>query len=191
MGRPAQITYQQRTFINEWIRNGQNAPAAARTAGYAESVCGNAGNLLKRPLIKNEIDRVLRKAREKTEATAEYILGSLKEVADACKERKMLFNPFTGEPLKDPETGKPKLAQGVVDSAGANRSLELLGKNKKLWVDTMEVKRGEYDDMTDEELIAVVNRRAAAAPVEVEAEPLQLEPPSSSPSTSSPLFEGL
>lgn len=56
--------------------------------------------------------------------TKEYILKSLKKIADRCMQDEQVVDS-KGEP-----TGEYKF-----DSRGANKSLELLGKNLNLWKD--------------------------------------------------------
>ncbi len=83
----------------------------------------------------------------KVEITAEYVLSSLKEVAERCMERKavMYFDKENKEmrqemaAVKDPVTGEVR-EEGVweFDSSGANKSLELLGKHIALFTDKVQ-----------------------------------------------------
>lgn len=140
---------QQRDFILHFISNGHNAHAAAISAGYppknATSIGWQLANLVI-PVV-DEIKRLEELAYKKNAITAEYILGGLKQIAEDCRTKRM---------EKDPDTGEIK-CRGVVDSAGANRAMELLGKNRRLFVDTLEIKRDEeLDGLSDAELARVI-----------------------------------
>ena len=142
------LTTMQRNFILNYMANGHNATRAALSAGYSPNGADVAGWILvhKTPNVKEEIDRMKALAIKKSEITAEYILRSLKDVADACKVRKIEKNAEGND-----------VEKGVVDSAGANRALELLGKNMRLFVDTLDItKRTELADLTDEDLLQVI-----------------------------------
>jgi phage terminase small subunit len=150
------MTPRQRKFITEYFSNGHNATQAALKAGYSKATAPCIGNQLihRNKGTKDEIARLLALAAHKSEITAEWILKSLKEVADACKEPKV-----ESVQLEDGQIVDRK--RGVVDSAGANRALELLGKNQRLWLDSFEVvRRTEFSDKTDEELLAMIKASA-------------------------------
>ena len=72
------------------------------------------------------------KAQEKrTEITADYVLSSLKEVAERCKQAIPVM-------MKDENGNMVETGEYKFDSTGANRALELLGKNLKLFIDKTE-----------------------------------------------------
>lgn len=146
--KKGKLTPMQQAFILAYMANGHNATRAALTAGYSPNGADVAGYLLvhKTPRVADEIARLNDLAYKKNEITAEWILQSLKAVAEACKAKRY---------EKDNE-GR-EIERGVIDSAGANRALELLGKNKKLFVESMElVKRTEFADLSDEELLKII-----------------------------------
>jgi hypothetical protein len=147
--RPRALKPQQRDFILAYISNGHNYTQAAITAGYPPKNAGYLGwqlaNLVG-PVVE-EIKRLEDLAYKKNGITAEYILGGLKQIAEDCRAKRV---------ETDPETGELK-CKGVVDSAGANRAMELLGKNRRLFIDTLEIRRDEeLDGLSDEELAKVV-----------------------------------
>ena len=61
--------------------------------------------------------------------SAKWVLDRLKEVAERCME---------ATHVRD-RSGKIVDGEWTFDSAGANRSLELLGKHLRMWVDRAEV----------------------------------------------------
>lgn len=74
MSRPAGLTAQERLFCSAFAREA-NATKAARAAGYAEKGIAVAGNrLMKRPLIRAEIDRLRREMDEAGKGLANALL---------------------------------------------------------------------------------------------------------------------
>lgn len=106
----AKLTAKQELFIQEYMKD-QNATAAAIRAGYSERSANNIGpeNLLK-PIVRNEIDRRLEQRAKDNGITADYVLNSLKDIADSAEEK-------TNDRIK---------------------SLELLGKHLKLFTEKVE-----------------------------------------------------
>ena len=70
---------------------------------------------------------------KRTEIDADYVLTSLKEVADRCLQATPVM--VKGEGGKMVKSGEYRF-----DSSGANRALELLGKHLKLFTDMLEQK---------------------------------------------------
>ena len=94
--------------------------------------------------IKGRYEELLKKTAEHIEnkclVDVEYVITGIKEVAERCMQRKavMVFDKEQKQYVqaRDEETG-----EGIwtFDSAGANRSLELLGKHLKLFTDKTEL----------------------------------------------------
>jgi phage terminase small subunit len=121
------LTAKQQAFIKEYLID-LNATQAAIRAGYSEKTAPEMGyENLNKPHVKEAIDKAINKRSEKLEITAEYVLGSLKEVADRCMQ---------AVPAYDKE-GNPT-GEYYFEHTGANKALELLGKHLKLFTDKHE-----------------------------------------------------
>ncbi len=123
----ADLTEKQKTFVREYLVD-LNATQAAIRAGYSQKRASELGyQLLQKTTVQQEIQKAMDARAKRTEITADYVLQGLKTVADRCMQ---------GEPVTDRE-GNPT-GEWRFDSGGANRALELLGKNLKLFTDKME-----------------------------------------------------
>lgn len=123
------LSEKQKTFCREYIVD-LNATKAAIRAGYAErSAAMQACRLLTIDKISAYIQQCKAARAEKTEITADYVLTSLKEVAERC---------MAPVPVMEWDVDKKERTQKMddrgnpvfeFDSAGANRALEMLGKH--------------------------------------------------------------
>jgi phage terminase small subunit len=115
-------------FIVEYLAHG-NASLAAKNAGYSEKYAGDIGHkLINREKIREEIGRLKEKSIAMAGLSAQYVLESLKEIAETYK-------------LKSPQS--------------ALRALELLGKHLGLWNADSNDRNRRPHELTDKELIAL------------------------------------
>ena len=122
------LTNKQELFIQYYMIS-LNATTAAIKAGYKEKTAYHTGyENLNKPQIRSEIDLRLDKRATDNGITADYVLTSLKNIAERCQQIEPIYGK-DGQP-----TGQFKF-----DSSGANKSLELLGKHLKLFTEKIEV----------------------------------------------------
>jgi hypothetical protein len=157
-GRGKALDPRQRAFVLAYVANGGNATQAALDAGYtsnqnsAKTIGWELVHL--RANVAEEIARLREVAARNAQADATYILRSIKEVADACKVRRYELDEKTGAVTE----------RGVVDSPGALKALELLGKNQRLFVESLDVNmRSELSGVSDEELMRVLRQAQGEA----------------------------
>lgn len=130
------LTNKQLLFIAEYVRTG-NGTKSAIFAGYSEKTADViASENLTKPKIVQEIDKKMSGIMSKIDIDSEYILGSLKKVAERCMQAEQVVSK-DGEPM----------GEYRFDASGANKSLELLGRNLKLFTDKIEI--NDSSDITE------------------------------------------
>ena len=111
------LTAKQKAFVQEYLID-LNATQAAIRAGYSEKTAYEIG---RQNLNKLEIQEAIKaKADERSiqsELTEEWVLQRLKFIADTCS--------------KPDENGK-------IDSKGAVRAVELIGKHRAMFTDKLQ-----------------------------------------------------
>ena len=122
------LTAKQRMFVANYIID-LNATQAAVKAGYSvRTAQEQSSRLLSKVMIQDAIQIQMKAREQRVLVTADYVITSLKSVAERCMQAEEVFDSH-GEP-----TGEYRF-----DSSGANKSLELLGKHLKLYTDKTEV----------------------------------------------------
>lgn len=128
------LTAKQRRFVEEYLVD-LNATQAAKRAGYSERTAAEAGyENLRKPHLAEMIQKKLDERSKGTGITAEYVLKSLRSLAAKCLQEEDILVDGVKE-------------RGKLDPAGANRALELLGKNLKLFTDVVRVEEEPEDPM--------------------------------------------
>lgn len=123
----ATLTAKQEMFVKEYLID-LNATQAAIRAGYSEKTANEqASRLLANVNIQEVVQNSMNDRAYKTELTAEWVLNNLKEVAERCMQ---------AEPVLDREGNET--GEWRFEHAGANKSLELIGKHLKLFTDKVE-----------------------------------------------------
>ena len=120
----AELTDKQRKFVSEYLVD-LNATQAAIRAGFSEKTAGSmAQKLVAKSHIQEAIKAAQAQREKRTLVTVDYVVSSLREVAERCLQKSPVTNA-KGKQVQD-EQGRDVWK---FDSAGANRALELLGKH--------------------------------------------------------------
>jgi phage terminase small subunit len=120
------LTPRRKRFVEEYLIDLNNTQAAIR-AGYSKRTANEQGaRLLANASVREAIANLQASRSKRTEISADYVLTSLKKIADRCMRESQAID-------KDGNPGDFRF-----DANGANRSLELLGKHLKLFVDRQE-----------------------------------------------------
>ncbi len=161
----AKLTPKQARFVEEYLID-LNATQAAIRAGYSErSARTTASRLLTNDDISRAIEEAQQSRSERTEITADWVLGNLRDVAIRCQQKEpvMIFDRAEREMVQATTPDGEGVWQ--FDSSGANRALELIGKHLGMFKDRVEhsgpnggpieTRDTTLDDLTDEELAAL------------------------------------
>jgi len=125
-----QLDKREQVFVSEYLID-LDPRRAALAAGYRKTMAESkayqwVSNRKIKPHVHEAIQKAMDKRSKKTEITAEYVLTSLKSIADRCQDEKL--------------------------DAAALRALELIGKNLKLFTDRIEIRViNSFDDLSDVE----------------------------------------
>jgi len=114
------LNAKQQRFCDLYLSNGFNSTQAAIDAGYSEKTARSIGSEnLTKPDIEAYIKNKQSEFEEKTGITTAKIISELWEIAQTCGKK---------IPLK----GRPSIKK-CVDSAGAIKALEILGRHTGAW----------------------------------------------------------
>lgn len=123
----AELTDKQRRFCEEYLID-LNGKQAAIRCGYSKATAEvQASRLLSYAKVKAYIKERQAELSKKTQISSEWVLNRLKEISDRC----MTAVPVMVREGKEIVQKVDEDGNGVweFDSAGANRSTELLGKH--------------------------------------------------------------
>jgi len=125
------LTPKQAVFVKEYLID-LNATQAAIRAGYSEKTAKEiAAENLTKPNISEAIQAGMAERSKRTEITADYVLTTIVETIERCKQE---IEPVYAGRGEDREfTG-----EFTFDSGAVLKGCELLGKHLKLFTDKVE-----------------------------------------------------
>lgn len=120
----------QSRFVEEYLKD-LNATEAAIRAGYSSKTARAIGSEnLTKPDIKQAVDAAMAERSKRTLITADKVLERLEEITDRCMQKEMVMEMIDGELVP---SGEWKF-----NAAGANKSLELIGKHLGMFKERVE-----------------------------------------------------
>lgn len=131
------LTPKQQLFVSEYLKTG-NATEAARKAGYKgnDKTLGQVGaENLKKPGIARAIAARQQKRSERLELEEDFELKKGIELLRMCMEPKHVYNPLTGDVVKDVDGNYVM----QFDSKGVNTALQTIAKLRGKFVQKIEV----------------------------------------------------
>ena len=131
------LTDLQRKIVLYLMNNSKASHREAYIASGGKATTENtqdagASEILSNPKVKAFHDHLISIAATEAIVTKEYVLKSLKNVAERCLTAEPVLEWIDGELVP---SGEWKF-----DSSGANKSLDLLGKHLKLFTDKLDIK---------------------------------------------------
>ena len=132
------LTPKQQRFVDEYIIDLNGRQAAIRT-GYAErSAEVTASRLLSNANISLAINKALAARSQRTEITADYVLSTILETVERCKQAAPVLDKTGKQMMVETEDGEMAPAY-TFDSKAVLRGCELLGKHLALFTDKHEL----------------------------------------------------
>ena len=132
------LTPKQQRFVEEYIID-LNGKQAAIRAGYAErSAEVTASRLLSNANVARVINKALAARSQRTEITADYVLGTILETVERCKQAAPVLDKTGKQVMVETEGGELAPAY-TFDSKAVLRGCELLGKHLALFTDKQEI----------------------------------------------------
>lgn len=146
----AKLTEKQRRFADEYIRLGEITKAAIN-AGYSTKTAYAIGQEnLKKPIIKNYIDKRLEELKKESIAEQDEVLQYLTSVMRGQIQDEQLLVVGDGDFGSSVEKHKK-----VSDTMARTKAAELLGKRYRMWTEKQEVEMTGsvqfVDDIGDED----------------------------------------
>lgn len=132
------LTPKQQRFVDEYLVD-LNGKQAAIRAGYAErSAEVTASRLLSNANVASAINKALAARSQRTEITADYVLSTILETVERCKQAAPVLDKTGKQMMVETEDGEMTPAY-VFDSKAVLRGCELLGKHLALFTDKHEL----------------------------------------------------
>lgn len=131
------MTPKQEAFVREYLVD-LNATQAAIRCGYSAKTAKQQGNrLLTNADVQRAVQAQMDARSERTEITADYVLQSIVETMERCKQVAPVYDR-KGDPVMVETPDGDEARAFTFNAAGVLKGAELLGKHLKLFTDKVE-----------------------------------------------------
>jgi len=141
---------------------GMSNSDAYKNAGFAaKNVCtrSGAGTLLRKKIeVENRIIALTERAIERDLKTRDWVDDQLKEVVDRCMQKEPVIP--SGRKGKTCPACHNHLGEWKFDARGANTALQLMGKDRGMFIDKVQIIDDELANKTPEQLAEVIKAAA-------------------------------
>lgn len=155
------LSEKQELFCQQYLID-LNATQAYKRAGFNpanDNVAGVEGHkLLRKPNVSTRIGELMDERSKKLLIDGFYVVQTLVEINQRCmaKIKPVLeYDPVERKMIQKEDDEGQKVYE--FDSAGANRSIELLGKHLKMFTDKIS-NSFEFERMTDDQIDEIIKR---------------------------------
>ncbi|MAL41400.1 terminase small subunit [Thalassospira sp.] len=141
------LTGKQQRFVEEYLID-QNATQAAIRAGYSEKTAHATGHEnLKKPEIAKALEKEQAERTKRTRADQDWVITRLMSIAERSMQAEKVTDRSGNPVLVQTEVGDIVPAY-TFNAAGANKALELLGRNLGMFTDKTELSGPDGGPMT-------------------------------------------
>lgn len=128
---PMELTAQMKLFCYEYVIDCVGSKAAERAGYSAGRAKSSASRLLKKPKVKELVNRLMKQKQASLGVDAEWVLKEQVDIYKRCAQAKPVLDR-SGKPIMV-ETPNGDVAPAYAfDSSGANKALENIGKHIKV-----------------------------------------------------------
>lgn len=140
-----ELTAKQARFVDEYLID-LNATQAAIRSGYSAKTANEQGaRLLAKVSVQASLSEKIKEREKRTEITQDYVLQTIVETVERCKQAEPVMIRVDGELI---ESGEYKF-----DATNVLKGAELLSRHLGMFNDKLALTHS-FADMTDEEIKA-------------------------------------
>ncbi|NTU49451.1 MAG: terminase small subunit [Desulfobulbaceae bacterium] len=134
----SELTPKQEQFCREYLIDLNGTKAAIRAGYTAKTADATASRLLRNVKVKEYVSVLQQKREQKTGVTAEYVLTTIQETIDRCRQAVPVFDRQGNQVFTETPDGNIVPAYKY-DSMAVLKGAELLGKHLALFTDRHEL----------------------------------------------------
>lgn len=131
------LTARQQRFVAEYLKDLNGTQAATRAGYSAKTAEFQASRLLRNAKVQEATQRAMDKRQARTEITQDYVLATIVETIERCKQATPVKQK-NGDPVLVTTPDGDIVPAYTFDPGAVLKGAELLGKHLKLFTDKFE-----------------------------------------------------